>query len=161
MARLKLDIDTRCLKNGAAQIRLRINHKGTSAYVGTGVYVEPRYFIGSSLYDPVSRKAPTAAIVRERVGKMVGRVDEFLNDTDRSVLDSMTATDIREAALGVKRRSGSDIVQCAGRLSGTDGVLVAELASVARFGCSEIQTTDGAKRNAQTGGIAGLSLIHI
>ena len=155
MARLKLDIDTRCLKNGAAQIRLRINHKGTSAYFGTGVYVEPRYFIGSSLYDPVSRKAPTAAIVRERVGQMVGRVDEFLNDTDRSVLDSMTATDIREAALGVKRRSGSDIVQCAGRLSGTDGVLVAELASVARFGCSEIQTTDGAKRNAQTGGIAG------
>ena len=155
MARLKLDIDTRCLKNGAAQIRLRINHKGTSAYFGTGVYVEPRYFIGSSLYDPVSRKAPTAAIVRERVGKMVGRVDEFLNDTDRSVLDSMTATDIREAALGVKRRSGSDIVQCAGRLSGTDGVLVAELASVARFGCSEIQTTDGAKRNAQTGCIAG------
>ena len=143
MARLKLDIDTRCLKNGAAQIRLRINHKGTSAYVGTGVYVEPRYFIGSSLYDPVSRKAPTAAIVRERVGQMVGRVDEFLNDTDRSVLDMMTATDIREAALGVKRRSG------------TDGVLGAELAAVARFGCSEVQITNGAKRNAQAVGIAG------
>ena len=143
MARLKLDIDTRCLKNGAAQIRLRINHKGTSAYVGTGVYVEPRYFIGSSLYDPVSRKAPTAAVVRERVGQMVGRVDEFLNDTDRSVLDRMTATDIREAALGVKRRSW------------TDGVLDADVAAVARFGCSDVQTTNGAKRNAQTGGIAG------
>ena len=167
MARLKLDIDTRCLKNGAAQIRLRINHKGTSAYVGTGVYVEPRYFIGTSLYDPVSRKAPTAAVVRERVGQMVGRVDEFLNDTDRSVLDRMTATDIREAALGVKRRSGTDGVLGAGRLSGldsvhgvgrlsgTDGVLGAELAAVARFGGSEVQTTNEAKRNAQTGGIAG------
>ncbi len=143
MARLKLDIDTRCLKNGAAQIRLRINHKGTSAYYGTGVYVEPRYFIGSSLYDPVSRKAPTAALVRERVGQMVGRVDEFLNDTDRSVLDRMTATDIREAALGVKRRSW------------TDGVNGAELASVARFGGSEVQTTNEAKRNTQTVGIAG------
>lgn len=162
-----MDIDTRCLKNGAAQIRLRINHKGTSAYVGTGVYVEPRYFIGSSLYDPVSRKAPTAAVVRERVGQMVGRVDEFLNDTDRSVLDSMTATDIREAALGMKRRSGSDGVHgtgrmsgtdgehCAGRLSGTDGVLGADLASVARSVGSEVQTTNGAKRNAQTGCIAG------
>ena len=143
MARLKLDIDTRCLKNGAAQIRLRINHTVKSAYYGTGVYVQPRYFIGSSLYDPVSRKAPTAAVVRERVGQMVGRVDEFLNDTDRSVLDSMTATDIREASLGVKRRSASDGVQCA------------ELASVARFGGHEVQTTNGAKRNAQTAGIAG------
>ena len=167
MARLKLDIDTRCLKNGAAQIRLRINHKGTSAYYGTGVYVEPRYFIGSSLYDPVSRKAPTAAVVRERVGQMVGRVDKFLNDTDRSVLDRMTATDIREAALGMKRRSGTDGVHGVGRLSGTDGVhgvgrlsgsdgvQGADLASVARFGGSEAQTTNGAKINAQTGGIAG------
>ena len=167
MARLKLDIDTRCLKNGAAQIRLRINHKGTSAYYGTGVYVEPRYFIGSSLYDPVSRKAPTAAVVRERVGQMVGRLDEFLNDTDRSVLDRMTATDIRDAALGVKRRSGtdgvhgagllsgSDSVHGVGRLSGMDGVLGAEFADVARFGGSEIQTTNGVKRNAQAGGIAG------
>ena len=155
MARLKLDIDTRCLKNGAAQIRLRINHKGTSAYYGTGVYVEPRYFIGSSLYDPVSRKAPTAAVVRERVGQMVGRVDEFLNDTDRSVLDRMTATDIREAALGVKRRSGTDGVLVAGRFSGVDGVLGAKLAAVARFGGSEVQITNGAKRNAQTGSLAG------
>ena len=179
MARLKLDIDTRCLKNGAAQIRLRINHKGTSAYYGTGVYIEPRYFIGSSLYDPVSRKAPTAAVVRERVGQMVGRVDEFLSDTDRSVLDRMTATDIREAALGVKRKRWSDGVHGAGRVSGTDcmlgagrlswedsvhgvvrlsgsdGVQCADLASVARFGGSEVQTTNGAKRNAQVGGIAG------
>ena len=155
MARLKLDIDTRCLKNGAAQIRLRINHKGTSAYVGTGVYVEPRYFIGSSLYDPVSRKAPTAAVVRERVGQMVGRVDEFLNDTDRSVLDRMTATDIREAALGVKRRSGTDCMLGAGRLSGTEGVHGADLAAVARSVGSDVQITNGAKRNSQTGGIAG------
>ena len=155
MARLKLDIDTRCLKNGAAQIRLRINHKGTSAYFGTGVYVEPRYFIGSSLYDPVSRKAPTAAIVRERVGQMVGRVDEFLNDTDRSVLDRMTATDIRDAALGMKRRSGTDCVHGAGRLSCADGVMGSELDAVARFGCSDVQIINGAKRNAQTGCIAG------
>lgn len=146
MARLKLDIDTRSLKNGAAQIRLRINHKGTSAYVGTGVYVEPRYFIGSSLYDPVSRKAPTAAIVRERVGHMVWRVDEFLNETDRSVLDRMTATDIREAALGVKRRSG------------TESVLGADLASVASSISSEVQITNGAKRNAQTGSLEGRRL---
>lgn len=143
MARLRLDIDTRSLKNGAAQIRLRINHKGTSAYVGTGVYVEPQYFIGSSLYDPVSRKAPTAAVIRERVGQIVGRVDEFLTETDRSELDRMTATDIREAALGVKHRSGTDSAQGAA------------VASVARSIASEVQTTNGAKRNALTGSIAG------
>lgn len=155
MARLRLDIDTRSLKNGAAQIRLRINHKGTSAYVGTGVYVEPQYFICSSLYDPVSRKAPTAAVIRERVGKMVGRVDEFLNETDRSVLDRMTATDIREAALGVKSRSGTDGVQGVGRLSGMDGAQGAAVASVERSIGSEVQTTNGVKRNAQTGSISG------
>lgn len=143
MARLRLDIDTRSLKNGAAQIRLRINHKGTSAYVGTGVYVEPQYFIGSSLYDPVSRKAPTAAVIRERIGQIVGRVDEFLTETDRSELDRMTATDIREAALGVKHRSGTDSAQGAA------------VASVARSIASEVQTTNGAKRNALTGSIAG------
>lgn len=155
MARLRLDIDTRSLKNGAAQIRLRINHKGTSAYVGTGVYVEPRYFVGSSLYDPVSRNAPTAAVIRERVWQIVGRVDEFLNETDRSVLDGMTATDIREAALGVKRRSWTDGVPSVERLSGADGAQGAAVASVARSIRSEVQTTNGAKRNAQTGGIAG------
>lgn len=102
MARLKLDIDTRSLKNGAAQIRLRINHKGTSAYVGTGVYVEPQYFVSGSLYDPVSRKAPMASIIRERVGRIVGRVDDFLTETDRSELDTLTATDIRDRSLGAK-----------------------------------------------------------
>ena len=155
MARLRLDIDTRSLKNGAAQIRLRINHKGTSVYYGTGVYVEPQYFVGSSLYDPVSRKAPTAAVIRERVGHMVGRVDEFLNETDRSVLDRMTATDIREAALGVKRRSGTDGVHGVGRFSGTDGAQGTAVASVERSIDSEVQTTNGAKRNAQTGSVAG------
>lgn len=155
MTRLKLDIDTRSLKNGAAQIRLRINHKGTSAYVGTGVYVEPQYFIGSSLYDPVSRKAPTAAVIRERVGKIVGSVDEFLTETDRSELDRMTATDIREAALGVKRRSGTDGVSVVGRLNGMDSAQGAAVASVARSIGSEVQTTNGSKRNAQMSDIAG------
>ena len=124
-------------------------------YYGTGVYVEPQYFVGSSLYDPVSRKAPTAAVIRERVGHMVGRVDEFLNETDRSVLDRMTATDIREAALGVKRRSGTDGVHGVGRFSGTDGAQGTAVASVERSIDSEVQTTNGAKRNAQTGSVAG------
>lgn len=109
MTRLKLDIDTRSLKNGAAQIRLRINHKGTSAYVGTGVYVEPQYFIGTSLYDPVSRKAPMVAIIRERVGQIVGRVDKFLMQADQTELDGMNATDIREAALGATRTISLEI----------------------------------------------------
>ena len=167
MARLRLDIDTRSLKNGAAQIRLRINHKGTSAYVGTGVYVEPQYFVASSLYDPVSRKASTAAMVRERVGQIVGRVDEFLNETDRSVLDRMTATDIRDAALGVKRRRVTDGTQGVGRLSGMDGVpgvgrlsgmdcaQGAVVASAARSIGLEVQAINGTKITAQNGSIAG------
>ncbi len=104
MARLSLDIDTRSLNHGKAQVRVRINHKGTSAYVGTGVYVEPEYFVAGSLYDCIHRKAQQAIEKRERVTDTVRCLDDFITNTERRILDGMTAKDIREKALGAKSR---------------------------------------------------------
>lgn len=102
MAKLSLNLDTRSSKNGAGQIRLRINHKGTSAFVGTGVYVAPQFFIAGNLYDPIRSKAPMAMILRDKVARVVRSVEEFIAETDKVELNRMTATDIREKAFGEK-----------------------------------------------------------
>ena len=127
MARLSLDIDTRSLNHGKAQVRVRINHKGTSAYVGTGVYVEPEYFVAGSLYDFIHRKAQQAIEKRERVTDTVRCLDDFITNTERRILDGMTAKDIREKAL------------------------VAKTAPDASSDSSDGRMTGGAKRNAQSG----------
>lgn len=100
MAKLSLNLDTRSSKNGTGQIRLRINHRGTSAFVGTGVYVDPQFFIAGNLYDPIRSKAPMAMTLRDKVARLVRAVDEFIAETDKATLNEMSATDIREKALG-------------------------------------------------------------
>ena len=100
MAKLSLNLDSRSLKNGMAHVRLRINHKGTSAFVGTDVYVEPEYFISGSLYDPIHRKAYLAIEKREKITRLVRQVDEWLADVDRAELAKLTATEIKERACG-------------------------------------------------------------
>ena len=127
MARLSLDIDTRSLNHGKAQVRVRINHKGTSAFVGTGVYVEPEYFVAGSLYDCIHRTAQQAIEKRERVTDTVRCLDDFITNTERRILDGMTAKDIRENALGAKTAPAASS-------DGLDG-----------------RTTVGGKRNAQSG----------
>lgn len=100
MAKLSLNLDSRSLKNGMAHVRLRINHKGTSAFVGTDVYVEPEYFIAGSLYDPIHRKAYLAIEKREKITRLVRQVDEWLADVDRAELATLKAKDIKERACG-------------------------------------------------------------
>lgn len=104
MAKLSLNLDERSLKNGMAHIRLRINHRGTSAFVSTGVYVEPEYFISGSLYDPINRKAHMAIEKRDKVAALVQQVDEWLHDLSHSELAGLTANDIRERALAPTRK---------------------------------------------------------
>jgi len=98
MAKLSLSLDDRSLKNGMAHIRLRINHRGTSAFVATGVYVEPEYFIAGSLYDPIHRKAYMAIEKRDKVAALVQQVDGWLNEVSPSELALLTANDIRRRA---------------------------------------------------------------
>ena len=100
MAKLSLDIDKRCEQNGMVPIRLRINHKATSAFVQTGVRVEPQYFISGSLYDPIHRKAFMASEKREQITRLVKRFEDYLLDMDRAELALLTASDIRERVCG-------------------------------------------------------------
>ena len=103
MARLSLSLDTRTVKNGMMPIRLRINHRGTSAFVGTGVSVEEQYFIPGSLYDPIHRKAYMAAEKRDQLSRFVRQFDEFLSDVDHEELASMSANNIKERVCGQVR----------------------------------------------------------
>ena len=96
MATITLNLDLRTIKNGMAQVRIRITHKGTNCFIGIGVWIEPQYFRPSSLYDPVHRKAQMAADKRVRISEHVQRIEDFLEDVDRADLAKMTANDIRD-----------------------------------------------------------------
>ena len=101
MARLSLNIDKRSEQNGMVPIRLRINHKSTSAFVSTGVKVEPQYFISGSLYDPIHRKAYMAVEKREQIARLVKRFEDYLLDLDKWELERLTAPQIKDIVLGV------------------------------------------------------------
>jgi hypothetical protein len=101
MARLSLNIDTRSEQNGMVPVRLRINHKATSAFVPTGVKVEPQYFIAGSLYDPIHRKAYMAVEKREQIARLVKRFEDYLLDLDKWELERLTAPQIKDIVLGV------------------------------------------------------------
>ena len=103
MAKLSLNIDTRSEQNGMVPVRLRINHKATSAFVPTGVKVEPQYFIAGSLYDPIHRKAYMAVEKREQIARLVKRFEEYLLEVDRNELAQLTANDIKERVCGAHK----------------------------------------------------------
>lgn len=98
MAKLTLNLDERSMKNGMAQVRIRISHRGSNCFIGTGVYVEPQYFQPSSLYDPVHRKAQMAVEKRERITEQVQTIEDYLLSVSREELAHMCANDIRERA---------------------------------------------------------------
>lgn len=134
MAKLSLNLDTRSSRNDAGQIRLRINHRGTSAFVGTGVYVDPQFFIAGNLYDPIRSKAPMAMTLRDKVARVVRAVEEFIAETDKATLNGMTATDIRDQALGSPKNDSGAQTSPADEFSGSCG-----------------RMTASTKRNAQSG----------
>lgn len=108
MATITLNLDERTIRNGMAQVRIRISHKRTNCFIGSGVWVEPQYFIGSSLYDPVSRRAQAAAEKRERISEQVRQIENYLKDVDRGNLATITANDIRDhCGLGKTRVSST------------------------------------------------------
>lgn len=110
MAKLSLSIDNRSMINGMAQVRLRINHRCTSCYIGTGVYIEPECFISGTLYDPVSRKAKYASQKRQNIVNVVVRAEECIASMTFDELRRCTATDIRRRA-GLMRLSSEDDLQ--------------------------------------------------
>ena len=143
MAKLSLSLDQRSEQNGMQSVRMRITQKGTSAWVHTGVKVEPQYFQSGSLYDPIHRKAYMAVEKREQLTRIVRQVEEYLADVEPSALERMTANEIREAALGIS----------VGRSECKHG----DLAEVYGSGNSAAATRRGVKKDA----IGGVDFLQV
>ena len=99
MAKLSLSLDERTERTGMQQIRLRITNKGTNAFAGTGVWVEPQYFVMYSLYDPIRGKAYMAAEKREQVRIFVKRFEDVMSAMDKVELDQLMAKEIKAMVL--------------------------------------------------------------
>lgn len=104
MASLVLRLDPRTSRNGMQNIRIRISHRNTSAFVNTGVSVEPQHFTGN-LYDPIDRRTKLAENKRESIATMVRKIEAYIYDMQRDnpgALSRMCAKDIKEHALCVR-----------------------------------------------------------
>ena len=113
MATITLNLDERTIKNGQAQVRIRISHRGSNCFIGTGVYVEPQYFQPSSLYDPVHRKAQMAVEKRERITEQVQTIEDYLLSVSREELAHMCANDIRDrSGVGKQKSEANSVGQC-------------------------------------------------
>ena len=126
MAKLSINLDDRGLKNGMAQLRLRITHRNTNAQISIGVYIEPEYYIHGSLYDPIHRKAKMAVEKRERVADFVRQADEWLIEADPHELATMTAKDIKERVYGCAQARVQVRVKQQPRKAGNDFVVFFE-----------------------------------
>ena len=113
MATITLNLDERTIKNGMAQVRIRISHRGSNCFIGTGVYIEPQYFQHDTLHDAVHRKAQMATDKRVRISEQVQRIEEYLEDVDRAELATMTANDIRDrAGVGRTKSEANSVGRC-------------------------------------------------
>ncbi|MBR3858501.1 MAG: phage integrase SAM-like domain-containing protein [Bacteroidaceae bacterium] len=116
MASIVLRLDERSVKNGMCPVRLRISHQHQSAWVGTGVAVEPQFFRNDSLYDPITNRAYMAKEKRESLAVYVRKWDEGLFDllhADGGVeqLNQMTAAQLRAYIFGErKKKTAKEVV---------------------------------------------------
>lgn len=107
MATLTLNIDLRQEKNGMAPIRIRINHRGTSAFYKTGISVEPRYFDGQHMDEPILSRAVNADEKNRRLSDMVTRFSNAILSIKNNLrydIDTMTATDVRAYVTGAETK---------------------------------------------------------
>ena len=114
MAKLSLSLDERSQRNGMQLIRLKITNKGTNAFAGTGVYVEPEYFVKYSLYDPIRGRAHMAAEKREQVRLFVKRFEDVMAAMEPSELDQTMAKEIKALALASEKRQTVQAVDDSG-----------------------------------------------
>lgn len=117
MASIVLRLDERSSKNGMCPVRLRISHQHQSAWVGTGVAVEPQFFRNDSLYDPIANRAYMAKEKRESLAVYVRKWDEGLFDllhADGGVdqLDQMTAAQLKAYIFGERKKKTAKELVC-------------------------------------------------
>lgn len=113
MAKITLRLDERTTKNGAMQVRIRINHHSTSAFITTGVWVQPNNFLPATPNNPIAPSEPMCANKRERILSIVRLVEDTiynLAEFHKEEFPTMTANDIREA-VGVDSKPSVSRVQ--------------------------------------------------
>lgn len=102
MASISLNLDSRGKKQTGA-VRLRISHNGTNSFVPTGVKVEPEYFDGSNMRQPISLKAMSAKEKNGQITNIIRKYDDTMLriSLDENIhLEEMTANDIRAYIIG-------------------------------------------------------------
>ncbi len=103
MATIKLNLDNRSLKDGMANIRIRICARQSNAFINTGIRVEPKFFIKGVLYEAINPKAYNYKQKREALAAQIRRFEEGLfqiEQADREAYLQMSANDIRDAIMG-------------------------------------------------------------
>lgn len=102
MASITLNLDSRGKKQTSA-VRLRISHNGTNSFLPTGVKVEPEYFDGANLRQPISSKAQSAKEKNGQITNIIRKYDDTMLriSLDENIhLDELTANDIRAYIIG-------------------------------------------------------------
>ena len=100
MSQISFVIEKKTNKQGLAQVRLRVTNRCTRAFIVTGVFVEPKYFIDGSLYDPIHRKAYMSVEKREQLLRFVKQYDQWFVEQNPQEVKLMTAQEIKECVWG-------------------------------------------------------------
>lgn len=104
-------------------VRLRINHNNTSAYIPTGVKVEPQYFDAMDMRTPISSKAMSAQVKNEQIALIIRKYDEVVFDLRRDDginFESLTANEIREYIIKKERKCKREKARAHGRVDFMD-----------------------------------------
>lgn len=102
MASISLNLDSRGKKQTSA-VRLRISHNGTNSFLPTGVKVEPEYFDGTNMRQPISTKAMSAKEKNGQITNIIRKYDDTMLriSLDENIhLEELTANDIRAYIIG-------------------------------------------------------------
>lgn len=108
MAKLKPYLDTRTLRSdGKAQVKIAVNHKGSSSYIPLGIYVEPDNW---DTYTGKITKGGNRAVMNATIGRRISEMETALLElTQQGRLKGLSAAKVKD--LLVKVVNGDDTTQ--------------------------------------------------
>lgn len=117
MASIKFGLDTRVIKDGMHPVRMRINNARTSAYISTGVLVEPSCFNPDSLREPITKSGYQSRQKNESLRAFVAKFDTVMDGIrhdDTLNISTITANDIRTYIIGVRAPKRASVKKSGG-----------------------------------------------
>lgn len=105
MATASIFLDTRSVKKGGVSpLKITIRHRDTSSHLSLGIDLPPKFWKEGRVVGHHDRHALNA-----RISKTLGHVVEVIDELTRlRRIESMTATQIRDRALGMIDREAGD-----------------------------------------------------